>query len=191
MDHSLGRVAILLRGDVWTIQVPLAFGTIQGFSQRERTQTPFRKNEPALCNVVDSIDGLPEGVRSSLSDEELRDLREKFLLGYLAFRDFLQIGDKKLLLAARSDQRTAVSQLIARRPDYGQSKWHSSQATEKTLKAFIAGKGRQFSKKNHKLEIPANDAEAAGLPLIDRALLSRIQCDAGVALMKSLHEKSI
>lgn len=181
MDFSIGRVVILVRGDLWTLRIPLVCGSEIGIvSVRERIQKPGPTGGSEVLNAIDCIQDLPDGVRSSLSDEELKHALDVCMLGQYAFVNFSRIGDENLLRAALSDHQDAVSQLTAQRRHCGHSQWASLQATEKTFKAFVAGKGRQYSRGNHNLETYAKEAENAGLPVTDRALLSQIQCKPGV-----------
>jgi len=179
VDIGPGRMAVLIDGNVWTLRLPRIFGTIRFFASRAKSSTRMRGPMSSSGNIIDFIEGLPDGLRSSLSDAHMSQIMADFILGFDGFRAIESLTRSDLAKSAIADVAISVEHLLARNPEYGLSKWASLQAAEKTLKAAIQIAGGTFSK-THKLGELAERARAVGLALdIDHETAS-IQCDPGI-----------
>ena len=79
----------------------------------------------------------------------------------------------------QSDIDAAVHHVMNKPPHFGQSKWHSLQATEKILKVFLESRTVSYPR-HHQLRGLAELAEKANLPVLDHRWLDEIQCSAGI-----------
>ncbi|MNV27459.1 hypothetical protein D3C71_1186100 [compost metagenome] len=81
--------------------------------------------------------------------------------------------------SAQADVATAVAALMGRGDRFGESKWASLQAAEKTLKAGLALHGAKFAF-THDLSKLATSLRALGIALDVQPLLDAIQCTPGI-----------
>lgn len=177
------KIAILIRGDAYRLQIPLAFGAFVGVCSKET----FGKEPPSVnsngelpqMNILNLVDDLTEGYVKTFKSEELKNIFDNFMLGNYARYEMETLLDKALVEQAKGDIEAAVSHIFSNPPQYGLSKWASLQATEKIIKAFIEEKNNTFPF-SHDLKKLAEQAEAAGLREIPEALLDLVQCPAGV-----------
>lgn len=178
------KMAVLIRGDLYRIRLPLCFGSVNvtcsaehlGITDKSRLGT---RNQLPTINVLDLLDDFTDDYGRSLTKEELSGLMNSFLLGFDARNKIESISESEFVKEAIGDIHVSVSHLFATPPQYGLSKWSSLQAVEKLLKAFIHQQGGQVEK-IHQLEKLAERAESLGLPPVPRSWLDQIQCSAGV-----------
>ncbi len=177
------KTAILIRGDAYRLQIPLAFGAFVGVCSKEsfgKEPPPIKSSsELPQMNILNLVDGLTEGYVKTLKSEELKNIFDNFMLGNYTRYEMETLLDKPLVEQAKGDIDAAVSHIFSNPPQYGLSKWASLQATEKIIKAFIEEKNNNFPF-SHDLKKLAKQAKDAGLREIPDALLDLIQCSAGV-----------
>ncbi|MBI3809357.1 MAG: hypothetical protein HY284_02720 [Nitrospirae bacterium] len=181
MDFSVGKVALLIRGDIWVSRIPLAYGRIRFYCDPVKVDSPSMRSDgqPALCDVLGTIIDMSDGVRSTLSLKERRSIADIFRTAYEAYYSVLPYASIPLVKAALADHETAVTHLAVRNPHPGQSKWASLQATEKLLKAVIESRGMSFTRV-HNLSTLVKEAELVGAMSVSHQLVDQIQCDPGV-----------
>lgn len=180
VDLAPGRLAILIEDDLWILRLPRIYGSAQLTASRTLLSSRSPSSTDLVYNVVDAIEGMPKSRASSLPDNQLEHIFEKFILGIQAF-GFLEgsVSCHELIGLAVADIGAAVDHLTAPQAQHGLSKWSSLQATEKLLKAAISLAGERFSN-IHDLEKLTKQATARGL--IDRwsMLTPHIQCSPGI-----------
>jgi hypothetical protein len=154
------KLAILIRGDVFRVRLPMVFGM------------------PKL-NLFELVDDLTYGLSKNLSKDEIQDINQIFHVAQKNRNELTSIFELPLVSEIKGDFDAAVSHLFTTPPQFGLSKWSSLQVSEKIIKSYISQKGSQFSF-THDLRNLANQAEAMGLPHIPSSLIDVIQCPAGV-----------
>lgn len=178
-----GRLFVVIRSDPWVVHIPQIYGSVKIFvSTTKSSSSPqdyLRQRVIPRYNALDSIDYLPDGLRSSFQSAELSQFLNTFMLGSQALVRIRSVESFPLVPEVQSDIDAAVMHAMNRPPHFGQSKWSSLQATEKILKAFLSSRTIPFPY-HHRLPDLALLAEEAGLPRFEQGLLERIQCAASI-----------
>lgn len=177
------KIAILIRGDAYRLQILLAFGAFVGVCSKEtfgKKPPPISSNgELPQMNILNLVDGLTEGYVKTLKSEELKNIFDNFMLGNYARFEMETLLDKTLVEQAKGDIEAAVTHIFSNPPQYGLSKWASLQATEKIIKAYIEEQNNKFPH-THILKELTEKAEPLGLREIPDILLDLIQCSPSV-----------
>jgi HEPN domain-containing protein len=180
VDISQGTFVLFIRGAVFEGCVPLVYGEIVIFCAVGEHDAPDLLPELGWqINALDHIKLIAPGLRTSLTEDECANILEQFMRAYRAFCAVTPLQSIQLVRAALRDHRIAVDNLVASFPHAGISRWHSLQAIEKLLKAFLASRGQEYDKV-HKLAGLAQSAEKHGLPAFDPSFIDAIQCTADV-----------
>lgn len=175
-----GRMAFLIDADVWIFRFPLFFGKVRFIASRTTASVRMGKHgAPAVYNILDSIENLPDGLRGSLSDSDLRQLFEYFIFGFHGLRRLQTLQGDELVESSFADIDACINHLLGDRPNYSLAKWSSLQAGEKVLKATIRKTGAQYAK-THELSHLAEDAHRAGLCLDIKTIIGSLQCSPGI-----------
>ncbi len=180
---GLARTVVLIREEPWAVTFPKVWGNVRFVvdmnDPKTSSSTLIGRHEPPTHNILDSIQGLPDGLRWSLTTRE----QSKLISFYRhAFEDVNNLAEHLtvgMCPEVLSDLETSVENLVGRSPHYGQSKWASLQAAEKVIKTFIASVGGSYEK-NHKLQELALVAASLGLPRIPPGMLRKVECSANV-----------
>ncbi len=188
VDLTISCSVILLRGDPWLLRFPLVYVTVTCRCDRNLyreypnmvTNQPGQPEQKLISNVLKLIEKLPQGLAQDLTDEELRKILRYYVF---CFKFFNKIRNScrhnELVVAALSDIKASAKWAVGNASDYGQSRWASLQAAEKLLKFFIEKKELAFPR-THELSKLVSIAHNAGLPEINKKVLEKVQCDAGV-----------
>jgi len=114
---------------------------------------------PPNSNALCCVQKLTQGIASRLSDDELKHYAYAFqeALEALMWHDSLPKSD--LFDMAQKDFASSTDDLIARR--FGQSRWASQQAMEKTIKGLLTLGGTPF---------PTSGGGGHNLPSLSRLL---------------------
>ena len=175
-----GKMAFFIRNDVWVFGFPTIFGKVELFAH-QTASFPRHTTDgtPAKYNVLDAIEGLPVGLRESLTDCELREVFDNFLLGMHANKGIQTLMGEVFVRNAIDDISAAVEHLRSEHPNCGLSKWSSLQAAEKIIKAAIRKLGGSFTN-SHSLVKLTEQAVAAGISDSWSDFIPAIQCQAAV-----------
>jgi hypothetical protein len=179
LDFSPGKMVLMIEGDRYLMSMPRLFGAAHYFASRQFMKTEVVTREPARCNVVQLVDGLTPAKAARLSDQTLHYISQHFALGVEAHDLLEATQDLDLIQIARGDIQTAVSNLMDRGDRFGESKWASLQAAEKTLKAAISLEGDKF-KFSHQLERLCEQLATLGVICEWAPLIGKIQCSPGI-----------
>ncbi|MBW1716483.1 MAG: hypothetical protein JRJ77_11790 [Deltaproteobacteria bacterium] len=180
MDFALGRMAILIEGDVWTLRFPRIFGSVKFIVSQSGVSDSLRFNgKPAVYNVLDAVENLPRTRIPRLPDNELEHIYQKFQFGFRAFGILDGSAKYPLIRFALADIATSVEHFFGSKESFGLSKWSSLQAAEKLFKAAIELAGGRYSN-THKLDRLSRESEAVGLTGDWGALIPHIQCSPGI-----------
>lgn len=194
-DFSPGRIAVLLHGDVYLMQIPLFITRCPNFIVSGDPPQEEAGNE--VYNILDAIKDLT-AIRRHLDRQQCKQLWEAFHLGRTAFEairntllNFLLVGSRSaepcvLLDHALQDHLAAVDMIL--RGDLGPARFQILQAAEKSIKAGCAAHGRNFTK-THDLARLAAEVQ----PLVDvpRELLSAVQCSPSVRYGEGLKPSTV
>jgi hypothetical protein len=161
MDAFVGRMLVVFGHDPWVLRFPLVYGRVR----------------VDLLRMIE--DGTPDLI-ARLTANDRAFLDDLVPRAFDAFNALTQVPTELC-----ADWRAAVDQAVDPRGDFGLSRWSSQQVVEKLLKAFIRNHGGvvpqgRALQHQHELEPIAAAAEALGLRPLDRALLAKVECRAGV-----------
>jgi hypothetical protein len=191
VDWDFGRSVALVKGEVCKIQGIRFYGPMVVACS---TAVLGDVLQMAIQGGVIQITNLLEGVVQGLTPELARRLSPEECHGILTaygqmFLTFSRLesalgakhgtSDAPYITKAMHDLVGSTESLLTAPPNYGQSKWASLQAAEKTVKSCILEKGASH-KKSHSLADLCADAVVVGVPLVDPALIARIECSPAV-----------
>jgi HEPN domain-containing protein len=173
IDLSPITFPTLIRGDLYLVRVPLLVGQVLLFVDRGKSQLGAASG---ACNLMDWVCDLSEEIRNILSDGECNDISKDCYEALHQSRCWSDAG-KPFHTATRADLRLSAS--LAVEGNYGLSRWHSLQAAEKALKAYIRFKGAN-PKRTHDLHTLARAAGDVGFAELPAALIETARCNAEV-----------
>ncbi len=182
-DFGPGRIVLLIRGDPWEALMPKIFGTVEFFisaSEKSSNQEEdLRLGRRPRCNILDSIHGLPLGLIHSLEAHDLNQIWKNFFAAFSSLTLMGNVRNQSMMREAMSDIDAAVGHFVRVPAHYGLSKWSSLQATEKTLKSYLAIRGASIPHSHDLLKLSSLAAQhgAQGLSKND---LDSIQCPAAI-----------
>jgi hypothetical protein len=182
IDFSFGHSILVLRNSIIRFRCALFYGSAILFCAPEDmllSPTPPAPNRPALVNILRQLDGITPDFAFSLSPSEQENVLETYVTSQIAFAWIDDTPAESYIREARGDLAASAAQLLSQSPQFGLSKWSSLQAVEKFLKSFIVQNGAKH-KFSHDLSAFAGQAVKLGLTNFSYALLSKVQCPAGV-----------
>lgn len=177
MNWGPGRMGVLINNDIWSLRIPQVFGTCKIYFKREKTNDGGMIKDS--CNGLDCIENLSMGIRRSLSDETLLELKDNFMLSYSVLTRLSERSKEVLVAQLLADLEASINHMIGTNPNYGLSKWSSLQASEKLLKAAIRFVGETFQR-THQLSSLITKVQDAGVNINPTVEISHIQCSAGI-----------
>lgn len=137
-DGNYVSSPVRLGKTVWRMRPGIIMGTVRLFVDRNLNNLGTqigRRGAEASTNVLRHIVGLPQGFADRLSDEELRKYFDFVVFVYAALDWRFQQLPTILLSMAQADYTESTDGVLAGR--YGQARWASQQAVEKTLKGLL------------------------------------------------------
>lgn len=134
---TIGSFAIPLGTMNWRVRLPVIFGTVQFFVDRNLANagTKIGERGPTKYNALKHVEKMTEGVASRLTGADLIRYMEEFAMAVQAFQWHRELPSSELFEMARDDAASATDELIACR--YGQARWAAQQAIEKTMKGIL------------------------------------------------------
>lgn len=178
VDMKPGRTVVRLDGDLYVIGIPRIFGSVAFAVSRDFLPERTSFAGPAECNIIQLVEHMTPARAARLSDVDLQAAERAFLSGLWASYT-LEATPHDLMRSAQADVATAVTSLMDRGGRFGESKWASLQAAEKTMKAAIALRGGKFAF-THDLSKLATSLTSLGVDIDVQALLDAIQCTPGI-----------
>lgn len=169
---------------LWRVRAGRVFGSVKLFVDPNLEHSGVqlgRPGNPATFNVLREIDGLPQGLASSLSLAALKEYFEFYVFMHqsLAWRDGLPKTD--LFTMARADYDESTASVLGRRNN--QALWAAQQAVEKTLKGLLKLAGTPYptgGPNGHNLKHVAKLLEDNHGISISPTLLDVTACSPGV-----------
>lgn len=162
IDFTLGRMLVLVDGDVYVARFPVVFGT-------------------AKLNLLQVVEGVTPATLTALAPADVQCLVQ---LAKDGFEAFVALADLPPALLA--DGHSSITQAMARPPNLGMSRWSSQQLVEKVLNAFVERKGgdvkraRKGGTHAHDFAPLVAEAQRCGLAPPDATLLKRVECTANI-----------
>ncbi|MET4483716.1 HEPN domain-containing protein [Bradyrhizobium sp. F1.13.3] len=192
VDRSRGIFPILIRGDLYLVRLPEEV-TLQ--ADQIVQAYPFTARAAARCDPLDFVVGLAAGLRKVLTDQERNYISEACVEALEQLEEWLKAWEMiagRMPVAASEAARRAngwfadathldlrLSATLAAEGEYGLSRWHSLQASEKAIKTFICHRGREPSK-IHDLNRLHLEALALGLQPLEQVDIDMVQCAPAV-----------
>jgi hypothetical protein len=146
MDMSLGYVVVELRGTLWRLRIPLAYGTVVPFADRnlqEKGRQIGTGSLPATHNVLTGLDEATQHYVNRLSDTEVGEVMQTYFSGYLAMAALDELRGHDLFKQAQGDYAHSVEALTATRA-LSKARWDTAQCAEKVFKGLLAQAGQSF-----------------------------------------------
>jgi len=182
LDPRPGRMAIILRSDVWVLHLPLLIGRHDVVASREIQSTSGVTMDASITpvfNILDAVEGMTRSLQASLTNPELDELMAAFKIGMPAYLFARSLRDQALVSEAISDHESTVLFLAGRDRHMGQARWAALQAAEKMVKSAI----RLFGgapPRTHSVEQLARSFEALSGTGLDPDHLASVQVSPGV-----------
>jgi len=147
-DWVIGYAAYALAGTTWKVRFPVIYGQCRLFIDKDisnRGVSIGSNRQSASYNIICSVEALEQGLATRLSAKSLEEFWTFYTSTYRAFEWRKRYcNGHDLFGQAESDYASSVDDLLNRR--YAQSRWASSQAVEKMLKAILAMSNVAFPK---------------------------------------------
>lgn len=159
VDSKLASIAFLIRGVPYRAVLPLVYGTV--------SISPFRY-----------IEGLTQGLYSSLSKEEINEIATLYLNTFKAMNKYDSSGLPKID-AVLTKLETAVNIIMQSRFIDGDSKWASLQFIEILLKSILEKNQIEHKVKHDLLDLLKLIPHEIALN-VSKEDIEKIQCKAGV-----------
>jgi hypothetical protein len=180
---ELGSTVVIIKGDPWRIRIPLCCGSIRFVCDKNLTNllTAPRSGifKHLIVNILCHIDDLTSDFVQNLSDEELKNIGDFFILSYKALSYMQRLNKRPLLKQAKGDLESSANHILLHPPEYGLSKWSSLQCIEKMIKFYIDNKGGKYPN-IHDLSKLNSQASQMGMNPLSQQDISSLQCNAGV-----------
>jgi hypothetical protein len=178
INFSPGTTVVPIRGDLYRVVLPLMMGKIILVCD------PTKLNVKQPNNAFNYVEDLEPALALSLSTEECEAILNHIgdTLMQLAhikgrFPPTLKQGAKALIQEARNDLAGCADDMLRFPAAFGKSRYHSSQASEKFIKALLDQNGIKYGKV-HRLNDLAQLAQS--LISLSPASLAAANCVAGV-----------
>jgi hypothetical protein len=178
MGLTFGRTVVIIGGDLLELECPFFWGSfycVCPASLFGQQHPDINVRTPGVMNVLDKVKGMTQVYANGLTSQQCDHLLAAFVTSEIHLGLIIDAGAQPFVTEARTDIAEAVDHITRVTPNYGASKWASLQAVEKFLKAFVVQHGGT-QKHIHVLDTLATDAEALGLPRIERTKLNAVQC---------------
>lgn len=147
LDFALGYVVLTLRGTYWSLRIPLIFGTVLPFANRDLSksgrQLATRTSESATHNVLTGLKGITQTYADRLTDSEMVSVLKSYQRGYVALAALDEFKGHELFDAARGDYGFSVEALIDARA-LAKARWDNAQCAEKVFKGLLSRAGQAF-----------------------------------------------
>ena len=142
---------------------------------KNRAQNP----NGVVVYVLRSIQDLPQGLVDTLTTEEANQLLLDFIQAWRTFNALEVFRDHPLAKGAAVDITQSSRYGVVGPDSFGQSRWSSLQAAEKSLKLFLDLNSQRYPK-THGLYQLASLCVGLGLKAIDRSIIAAAQCSDDV-----------
>jgi hypothetical protein len=149
IDFSLGYVVLPLRNTYWRLRIPLAYGTVVPFADRNLANLGRQlgklgtKTEPASHNVLTGLQGVTQAYSDRLTDAEIARVMQAYGRGYIAMATLDELREHDLFDQARGDYAHSVEALAGGQA-FSKARWDTAQCAEKVFKGLLGRAGQPF-----------------------------------------------
>lgn len=147
IDFALGHIALPLRGTYWSLRIPLIFGTVLPFGNRDLSHTGRQLatsvTEPTTHNVLTGLQGITQTYAARLTDSEIGTVLKGYQRGYVALAALDEFRGHELFDAARGDYGFSVKALLDGQA-LAKARWDNAQCAEKVFKGLLGRAGQEF-----------------------------------------------
>jgi HEPN domain-containing protein len=131
--------AIDIRGTLWRVRLPIVFGTVTVFVDRNLG----KDYRGGALNILQSIDGFTQAYANRLHDEEIERVGEESHTAYLAIEVLNGLSRHAFFEQARMDYEHSIDALISGF-SWSKARWETAQCVEKILKGLLATAGHEY-----------------------------------------------
>ncbi len=183
-NPQIGCSVFIIRGDPWRIYFPKIFGTVYFTCSADLEKYQFGSGiktdgTSPIYNILNCFENMTPGFANCLSQNEKINILNFFTFALHSVQDVVDLIDEPYMKEAKADLDSAVNFLFSKPQQFGLSKYHSLQFTEKLLKCYLKINLIGF-KKTHNLQRLANKATGSKSLNIKEELFEKVQCEAGV-----------
>lgn len=174
MDWGPGALILDIRGTLWRFRMPLIFGRVQIFVDRNLKNVGGsleRGGRTASVNLLCQIEGLSEELATRLSQAECDKVLAVFRSGFPAVKRLSELKGDGLFQIARNDYVSSIVAMLGSM--WAKARWDTAQCAEKVLKGILNREGRKYPKgsKGHDIVLLGGlVAEATGVQFPHQAL---------------------
>ncbi len=147
IDFALGHVVLSLRGTYWCLRIPLVYGTVLPFADRDLTncghQLAKSNAQPATHNVLTGLKGVTQAYATRLTDDEINRIMNEYVRGYVAMATLDELKGHVLFDQSRGDYTHSVDALAAGQA-MSKARWDTAQCAEKVFKGLLGRAGQPF-----------------------------------------------
>ena len=181
VNYSRGKVALMLKGDVFKLVIPMVFGkAVVGFNNKNDFSNIPIEDGTMLLNVISFVEGLTDELISTISFEEGDEIIKIYGIASELFNLLeREKNQNELCELAKIDFNLAVDSLFQNETGIGHSKWSSLQAVEKITKSVLNYYTIPYTK-THDLGKLLNKLKNICFANIDESLIKTIQCSASI-----------
>lgn len=152
---EIGYFLVPLQHHAWKVRIPFFYGGAEIYIDRSLGQEPHGNvicRAPIRINILDCFEGMTSAYSSSLKDEELIFIGQRFDTAYdaLSVLDVLDRG-QPLFRQARVDYNHSVEALCSVDRSYGKARRDTATCAEKVMKGILIEKIGGGFKLDHKL----------------------------------------
>lgn len=145
-NFVLGEFLVMVAGNYLTLKIPISLGAPAPLTWSpviDESSSALRNESP--LNIAALIEGITPALISSATEDEIRDAKRGFqaAIYVLNFLDFQQ-AEHSLLNEVRNDLKASAAYFQNQNSGYGQSRWSSLQAVEKSFKAVLAHRNIEY-----------------------------------------------
>lgn len=170
--------AIDIRGTLWRVRLPIVFGTVSVFVDRDLD----KDYRGGALNILQRIDGFTQASANRLHDEEIRRIADESHVAYLSIEVLNGLSRHVFFEQARMDYEHSVDALMSGF-SWSKARWENAQCAEKVLKGLLATAGHEYPSKGR----AGHDISKLGEAVSDKLglalfpdLLKRINCEPKV-----------
>lgn len=146
IDFSLGCVVLPLRDTYWRLEIPLVYGTVMPFADRNLAHVGRQlgtKTESSRHNVLTGLHGVTQAYVDRLTYPEIDQVMQAYGRGYVAMSTLDELKGHDLFDQARGDYAHSVQALAAGNA-LSKARWDNAQCAEKVFKGLLGRAGQPF-----------------------------------------------
>lgn len=181
IDFSPGSSLVDIEGNIYEMKIPKIWGSADAIwgpiSNQVKDKSIISNRGTLTINVPEHIEKLTPSLAEAIKKPRQLEIIVWFSKCFQIF-NFLRDKHENWRYSVQilTNIDTSVRYILSSSPNYGESKWASLQATEKTIKSILIAQGHN-PKHNHNLSSLASDIKPH--PALSVHLLKDIQCSAG------------